>query len=423
MSGPYSAAGPGAGGWRKKRRQHLFSTKCYEGNDVIMELNDLKVRTKDVDFMKAFFEIAIHSFEDGACFFTTDLTTVTYKLAEKFDLPGLDVGTRFSQEGLAAKAMQARRTIMLELPREVYGIRVCAIGGPIWSDTETELSGAWVIGSPRQHKIVQAFDAFAPVIAALLPEGGFLGVADREKYVKRQASEKFDIPGIQINTPIRAGSSLESVLKQKQLVTEEVDESVYGVPFLATSAPLIDDETGAVVGSFTVAIPRKLARDLKAIAGSLDQGLTGVSASIQQITAATNDVSSNQSNLHAEIERVKDQLDNINSVMAFIKEIADETKMLGLNAAIEAARVGDAGRGFGVVAEEIRKLSEESKKTVAQIKELTQQIEESMNATADASQSTLAVTEETSAAVQEVNATVEEMTSLANKLMETAANL
>jgi len=82
---------------------------------------------------------------------------------------------------------------------------------------------------------------------------------------------------------------------------------------------------------------------------------------------------------------VKSQLDNINSVMEFIKEIADETKMLGLNAAIEAARVGEAGRGFGVVAEEIRKLSQESKKTVVQIKELTQGIEKSMAETADAS--------------------------------------
>ncbi len=387
-----------------------------------MELNDLKVHAKDADFLKAFVQIAINSFEDGACFFITDLAAVTYKEAKKFDLKGLDVGTKFSQEGLAAKAMQACRTIMLEIPAEVYGVRVYAIGGPVWNDTESEIIGAWALGTPRQNKMVQVFDMFAPVVADLLPEGGFLFLADREKYRKRQASRKFDMPAIQIDGLIKEGSSTIEAQKLKKEVSIEYDESVFGFPVLTNSIPLFD-ENGNVVGSFSLAIPRKLAKDLKKVAGSLDQGLTGVAASVQQITTATSDISSSQSNLHEEIGKVKDQLDNINSVMGFIKEIADETKMLGLNAAIEAARVGDAGRGFGVVAEEIRKLSEESKKTVTQIKELTRQIENSMNETAAASQSTLAVTEETSAAVEEVNATIEEMSSLANQLMKTAESL
>ncbi|MDR3590424.1 MAG: methyl-accepting chemotaxis protein [Negativicutes bacterium] len=388
-----------------------------------MELNELKVQPKEVEFLKAFFQIAIHSFEDGACFFVTDLTAVTYKQAEKFDIPGLEVGTRFSQDGVGAKAMQARRTIMLELAREIYGVRICAIGGPVWNETGTEVVGSWVIASPRQHKIVQAFDTFAPVLADMLPEGGVIVVADREKYIRKQGSDKFDIPQLQVGSPIREGSIQAKVLQQNKLVIEETDEKIFGFPLLGAAAPLHDGQTGAVVGSFSLAIPRKLAKDLKSVAGSLDEGLTGVSASIQQITAATNDVSGNQSQLHEEIEKVKGQLENINNVMGFIKEIADETKMLGLNAAIEAARVGEAGRGFGVVAEEIRKLSEESKKTVAQIKELTREIDKSMNETANASQSTLAVTEETSAAIQEVNATIEEMTTLAGQLMQTAANL
>ncbi|HWR37957.1 MAG TPA: methyl-accepting chemotaxis protein [Patescibacteria group bacterium] len=388
-----------------------------------MELKDLRIHGKEMEFLQTFFRIIIYAFEDGACFFLTDLTTVTYKQAEKFDIPGLDVGARFSPEGLGAKSMQARRTIVLELGREVYGVRVCGIGGPVWNDDDTEVIGSWGIATPRQHKIVQAFETFAPVLAELLPEGGFLAVNDLEKYIKRQGSKKFDISQLQVSTPIREGSVQDAAMKQKKLVIRETDEAVFGFPLLGAAEALVDEKTGAVVGAFSLAVPRKLARDLKAVAGSLDQGLTGVSASIQQITAATNDISSNQSQLHEEIEKVKGQLVNINNVMGFIREIADETKMLGLNAAIEAARVGEAGRGFGVVADEIRKLSEESKKTVAQIKELTHEIETSMNQTASASESTLAVTEETSAAVEEVNATIEEMTSLAGQLTQTAASL
>jgi hypothetical protein len=388
-----------------------------------MDFKDVYVHTKELEFIKSFLPFVMQSFEDGAVFFATDLTEVTHKHTENFDFPGLDVGSQFSKSGLAAKIIDARRPLQFEIPREVYGKRVCAMGGPVWNDTDSEVIGAWAIGSPREHKIVQAFDTFAPVLADLLPEGGMLCLSTHEKFVKCQGSEKFAMSDIQANTPVREGSSQDLVFKQKKLVTQEVDESLYGIPVSSATAPFFDDNTGAILGGFSVILPRKLAKDLKDIANSLDEGLTGVSASIEQITSATNDVSSNQSHLHEEIGNVKGQLDNINNVMRFIKEIADETNMLGLNAAIEAARVGEAGRGFGVVAEEIRKLSEQSKRTVAQIKELTEQIEKSINTTAAASQSTLAVTEETSAAVQEVNATIEEMTSLAATLTETAANL
>jgi methyl-accepting chemotaxis protein len=80
--------------------------------------------------------------------------------------------------------------------------------------------------------------------------------------------------------------------------------------------------------------------------------------------------------------------------LELIKNIADQTKMLGLNAAIEAARAGDAGRGFGVVAEEIRKLSDESRQTVNQIRDFSEQIREKVAGAQKLSQITLKASEE-----------------------------
>lgn len=71
-------------------------------------------------------------------------------------------------------------------------------------------------------------------------------------------------------------------------------------------------------------------------------------------------------------------IERINSLAQDIASIADQTNLLSLNAAIEAARVGEHGRGFAVVAEEIRKLAENSAAAVDGIHELTKQVQDSV---------------------------------------------
>jgi len=135
------------------------------------------------------------------------------------------------------------------------------------------------------------------------------------------------------------------------------------------------------------------------------------------------EISINEQQLNKNIESIPTLSEDINGVMAFIKQIANQTKMLGLNAAIEAARAGDAGRGFGVVAEEIRKLSDESKSTVSTIQGLTNNIETKVNETQKNSEITVHSSGEQAAASEELTASVEELTSMSKQLERIAQEI
>lgn len=155
---------------------------------------------------------------------------------------------------------------------------------------------------------------------------------------------------------------------------------------------------------------------LQTASSTLSDGITQISATMEELAASAATVSSTQNGLNNEIKNVNEVTGKIDEVMDFIKDIADETRLLGLNAAIEAARAGEAGLGFGVVAQEIRKLSDDSKQTVAKIKELTTIIKQSVDKTVAMGSETTSTVEQQAAAIQEVTASVEEINTLTDQL-------
>ena len=97
----------------------------------------------------------------------------------------------------------------------------------------------------------------------------------------------------------------------------------------------------------------------------------------------------------AQVITLSDELRQIYSITTVVSEIANQTNMLAINAAVEGVRAGDAGKGFGVVAAEIRKLADQSRKSAQKIEDIIKSLEKAANAT-------VKVTEEGTQAVDEM---------------------
>lgn len=222
--------------------------------------------------------------------------------------------------------------------------------------------------SQDASSLLKIYKDFLPTIQGLFAGDVSVMLADRQCFVSYLPSKKQDLH-IKAGDPLKPGTAMVQAMQEKRRIVIRGDKAVYGESFIAVAMPLFDS-AGDVIGAMCADSTTERQDMLKEMADKLADSISVVASTTEEISAQTEETAAVSRLLSHKTLDSQKKIQETDQVLGLIKSVASQTNLLGLNAAIEAARVGEQGRGFGVVAEEIRKLAANSSDSVKQIEDI-----------------------------------------------------
>lgn len=229
--------------------------------------------------------------------------------------------------------------------------------------------------------LMQALIDITPWISDMMQSDMGFAVTDREKFIIQKDGKTVKL-NVSPGDPVNPKSAMAEAMKKNGPVAKNMDASLYGIPVRIYGYP-ITDEKGSVIGSVGIAKNIETWTGLNRSAKELIESSNDIRNAFNQFIEMVSQLNHDSEMLHNEANEINNKFKKTNQVLNSMKTISSQTRLIGLNAAIEAARIGNIGKGFGIVADEIRKLSGNSNEASIEIEKTLSALQVDLQKTTD----------------------------------------
>lgn len=266
---------------------------------------------------------------------------------------------------------------------------------------------------------LEAYLEIAGDLQGLFNEEVMITLFDTDKIVAYYPGPNMNA-NLKVGQPVPKGSNGEVALRTGQKVIRRMSKEAFGVPYVGIAQPILDN--GKIVGAIAIAASTERYDALINAGEEMLATVEEISASSENLSAASEELAATVKSMNSETERVNGEVKHTNAVTDKIKKVSMQINILGLNAAVEAARSGENGRGFAVVADEVRKLAENTKSFTTEIETELKKIQESVSALVEAVSQLGTVTESQAISASDLSQAINQIARMAEKLVQMGQN-
>lgn len=259
---------------------------------------------------------------------------------------------------------------------------------------------------------------FAPLLKQFFTTDVTISISDLEKVIFQIDSKELNLGNVP-NRQLTDTDPMVSVMRSNRAQVMNVGKEYYGLDIKVEIVPLAN-EAGKVVGSLAITSSVQNRVDLVEIANQFTTSSEEIGASTVELSASAINLTDYMESISEAQENLVHQVNDSSKILDMINSVAKSTRILGFNAGIEAARSGEHGKGFSVVAKEITKLADQSGDAVNEIRQLLDAMKEKVNEVTQSVHNTMQITETQSNSIHEISTSIQQMTDIAEKIDELA---